>query len=75
MAIVFHCASCNHTLRVPEDVAGKRIKCPQCHEVLRIPETSEETSPDRTKSSQDIEDNSHRCSFYLQNAARRDKFE
>ena len=42
MAIVFHCIGCNHVLRVPEDVAGKRIKCPQCHEVLRIPETSEE---------------------------------
>jgi len=40
MAIVFQCANCNHTLRVREDVAGKRIKCPQCQEVLRIPESS-----------------------------------
>jgi len=42
MAIVFHCSGCNHVLRVPEDVAGKRIKCPQCHEVLRIPDASDE---------------------------------
>jgi phage FluMu protein Com len=41
MPIVFQCTSCNHTLRVPEDVAGKRVKCPQCKQVLRIPEDSE----------------------------------
>ncbi|TVS14614.1 MAG: hypothetical protein EA424_18735 [Planctomycetaceae bacterium] len=40
MAIVFSCNQCNHRLRVPEDVAGKRIKCPQCQQVLRIPEAS-----------------------------------
>lgn len=40
MAIVFSCNQCSHRLRVPEDVAGKRIKCPQCQQVLRIPEAS-----------------------------------
>jgi phage FluMu protein Com len=49
MAIAFHCTHCNHALRVPDDVAGKRIKCPKCQQVLRIPETAgqpaEEPSP------------------------------
>jgi phage FluMu protein Com len=46
MAIVFSCNQCNHRLRVPEDVAGKRIKCPQCQQVLRIPEASPSSPAD-----------------------------
>lgn len=47
MAIVFCCQHCNHRLRVPEDVAGKRIKCPQCQQVLRIPEASQPPPADQ----------------------------
>ena len=47
MAIAFQCSHCNHSLRVPDDVAGKRIKCPKCQQVLRIPGPSEELSEDK----------------------------
>ncbi len=50
MAIVFPCHHCNHRLRVPDDVAGKRIKCPQCQQVLRIPEASQPPPTDDAKS-------------------------
>lgn len=49
MAIVFSCNQCNHRLRVPEDVAGKRIKCPQCQQVLRIPEASQASLADQAE--------------------------
>jgi phage FluMu protein Com len=42
MAIAFPCSHCSHSLRVPDDVAGKRIKCPKCQQILRIPGPSEE---------------------------------
>ena len=37
MAIEFTCLECSRKLRVADDVAGKRIKCPQCKSVVRVP--------------------------------------
>jgi uncharacterized membrane protein len=37
MAIEFRCSSCDRLLRVPDEAAGKRAKCPQCGVVLSIP--------------------------------------
>ena len=45
MTIAFQCDCCQHTLRVPDAVAGKRIRCPQCREVLRIPAVSPRHEP------------------------------
>lgn len=37
MPIEFHCSSCQQFLRVPDDAAGKKAKCPKCQEVLTVP--------------------------------------
>ncbi|MFT7639061.1 MAG: hypothetical protein ACI9G1_000788 [Pirellulaceae bacterium] len=37
MAIEFTCTDCSRKLRVAENVAGKRIKCPKCKAVVRVP--------------------------------------
>jgi phage FluMu protein Com len=34
MAIEFRCATCNALLRVPDDRAGKLVKCPHCQGVM-----------------------------------------
>jgi len=44
-----NCPGCQTPLRVREEMAGKRIKCPRCAQVIAIPaqevETLEEVSP------------------------------
>ncbi len=45
MTIAFQCDFCQHLLRVPDAVAGKRIHCPQCREVLRIPAVAPQPGP------------------------------
>jgi hypothetical protein len=37
MPIQFTCSQCQKTLKVRDDLAGKRIKCPQCQAVVRVP--------------------------------------
>ena len=38
MPIEIHCNDCNEDYRVPDDVAGKRIRCPKCKEaVIDVP--------------------------------------
>lgn len=41
MPIEVTCWSCAKKLRVPEQHAGKKAKCPKCSEVIRIPELAE----------------------------------
>lgn len=40
MPIDVYCESCQKKLRVPDTVAGKRIKCPKCQSVLSVPAAS-----------------------------------
>ena len=37
MPIEFACSSCSKRLRVKDESAGKRVKCPGCQTVLRVP--------------------------------------
>jgi TM2 domain-containing membrane protein YozV len=37
MPIEFACSSCGKRLRVKDESAGKRVKCPGCQTVLRVP--------------------------------------
>jgi phage FluMu protein Com len=37
MPIEIQCTSCSKRLRVPDNAAGKRVKCPQCQSVLSVP--------------------------------------
>jgi hypothetical protein len=39
-AISFCCHSCGRTLRVGEDKAGRRARCPDCGQILTIPQLS-----------------------------------
>ena len=41
MPIAIQCAGCKQRLRVPDKVAGKRIKCPKCQTVLPVPKHQE----------------------------------
>lgn len=45
MPIEISCNSCNKRLRVPDNAAGKRVKCPQCQTVLSVPATGAASSP------------------------------
>jgi hypothetical protein len=37
MPVQFVCEHCGKTLRVRDDLAGRRIKCPKCQGVVRVP--------------------------------------
>jgi DNA-directed RNA polymerase subunit RPC12/RpoP len=43
-AISFRCDSCGRTLRVAEDKAGRRARCPDCRQILTIPEAAQSYS-------------------------------
>src|SRR5262245_15330551 len=36
MAIQFQCPSCRSTLRVPDDLAGRKVRCPKCRGVADV---------------------------------------
>ena len=44
MPIDVSCTSCSKKLRVPDNAAGKRIKCPQCKAPISVPSGSLPTS-------------------------------
>ncbi len=50
MPIEITCTGCERRLRVPDQVAGKRIKCPKCENVLRVPEVSGQEAPAEAES-------------------------
>jgi hypothetical protein len=39
--IKFHCNLCDKKIGVPDNYAGKRVKCPQCHQAVLVPEPEE----------------------------------
>lgn len=45
MPIEFPCAGCQQPLRVQDDAAGKRAKCPQCGTILEVPSGAEPDDP------------------------------
>jgi ribosomal protein S27E len=38
MAIPVECKSCGHKARVPDNAAGKKIRCPKCNNVIQVPD-------------------------------------
>lgn len=40
MTIAFSC-ECGKTLRVKDDLAGRRVRCPECQEILTVPEEAQ----------------------------------
>jgi predicted Zn finger-like uncharacterized protein len=41
MAITLSCPSCKNRLKVKDELAGRKVKCPKCKEVTRVPELDE----------------------------------
>src|SRR5262245_25660021 len=37
MAIEIHCPGCGRTLRVPDEHAGKQVRCPACRQLCTAP--------------------------------------
>jgi phage FluMu protein Com len=47
MAVEFRCSSCNKKLKVKDELAGKKIKCPGCGSPTAVPEPkAQEPNPD-----------------------------
>jgi DNA-directed RNA polymerase subunit RPC12/RpoP len=42
MPVSVHCTGCKSTLKVRDDLAGKKVKCPKCATVLIVPAAEEE---------------------------------
>jgi len=45
VAIEFECQGCQKTLRVPDEFAGRKAKCPSCQTVLQVPAEVETVEP------------------------------
>ena len=41
--IIFDCFKCEHSYRVPDQYAGKRVRCKECGEINLIPSVELET--------------------------------
>ena len=41
--IIFDCCKCEHSYRVPDQYAGKRVRCKECGEINLIPSVEPET--------------------------------
>ena len=46
MTIICRC-ECGKTLRVKDELAGKRVRCPECHEAVAVPGSSTARAPAR----------------------------
>jgi len=46
--IKFFCTRCDKKLGVPDEFAGKVVKCSRCRQPTRVPELSRETEPEQT---------------------------
>lgn len=44
MAIALTCSECEHDMKVKDELAGRRIKCPECGQVLAVPEGAKRVS-------------------------------
>ena len=61
MAIEFKCQGCEKKLRVPDEFAGRKAKCPNCQTILQVPANSQsetveplEVQPPIASSSSDL---------------------
>jgi hypothetical protein len=41
MSLRFECPACNGSLKVREELEGKRIRCPKCQQIVQVPDDSE----------------------------------
>src|SRR5438105_4634580 len=45
MPIVVTCTNCSARLKAPDNIAGKKIKCPKCATILLVPLPQDEPEP------------------------------
>ena len=45
MAIEFKCENCHKTLRVADEFAGKKARCPNCQTILQVESSTETVDP------------------------------
>lgn len=50
MTLKFSCPHCRKAIRVKEELAGKKAKCPACQQVLTIPTVARSSAPSPAKS-------------------------
>jgi len=43
MEITFYCSECAQPLRMPQDQAGKKARCPRCNATITVPERKRES--------------------------------
>lgn len=54
MSLFFKCPNCDKNLKIPDELAGKRVKCPGCSQVVNVPPmghvTAEAAAPNEARS-------------------------
>src|SRR5262245_40228549 len=73
MPISLKCSECGSSLKIRDDLAGRKVKCPKCTNILRVPTDEEEADvevmpdervstdpPPRTKRRRDEEERPRR---------------
>jgi predicted Zn finger-like uncharacterized protein len=49
MAIFLHCPSCVHKIKVRDELAGRKVKCPECGKVIAVPAADEDEARRRKR--------------------------
>src|SRR4051794_4199441 len=44
MPVTLTCSGCNSSLRVRDDLAGKKVKCPRCAHLILVPAREEDVT-------------------------------
>jgi predicted Zn finger-like uncharacterized protein len=62
MAIAFSCTSCEASMKVRDNLAGRKVKCPKCGELTRVPDEyeEEEDRPARARTRREQDDDEDR---------------
>jgi DNA-directed RNA polymerase subunit RPC12/RpoP len=45
MSISFECSECGKTVRAPDELAGRKVRCPHCANVMVAPQAEEQRDP------------------------------
>jgi LSD1 subclass zinc finger protein len=45
MPFMLKCTNCRKSLSVPDDAAGKKVRCPACQEIIAVPAASTDAPP------------------------------
>ena len=54
MTILFRCSNCQKPLKVKDELAGKKIKCPSCAAAVPVPKASPEPEPEIVTLEEDV---------------------